>query len=378
MKAFFSAVGNAVWKYIREVDKLLLFAVLLLSAFGIVAISSATMYDPVLQKRNIVIQLFAITVGLIVMITVSKIDYDFLSELFPYIAGLAALMLLFTAIFAPDINGNKNWIPVGPVLVQTSEFTKAAFVITMAAHLRKIGDEIVRFRNIVFLGLHMLCYLIPIILQRDIGSALVYLCAFIVLLFMAGLQYRYLIGGLVLVTVSLPLIWEFLSGYQKARIIYGFQPELDPLNYGLQPLVSKIALGSGGLTGLGYGNGVQTQNDLLPASSTDFIFSIIGEEFGFIGCMFVILMLILIVFLIARNAVRAKDYCGKFICVAVASIIAVQTVINIGMCVGLSPVIGITLPFVSYGGSSVLSMYICLGLVQGTRVRREKVLKFTL
>ena len=164
---------------------------------------------------------------------------------------------------------------------------------------------------------------------------------------------------------------------QKARIIYGFQPELDPLGYGLQPLVSKIALGSGGLTGLGYGNGIQTQNDLLPASSTDFIFGIIGEEFGFIGCLFVIVMLILIVFLIARDAAKAKDYCGKYICVTVAAIIAVQTVINIGMCVGLSPVIGITLPFVSYGGSSVLSMYICLGLVQGTRIRREKVLNFT-
>lgn len=377
MRGFFSAVGAAVWNYIREADKLLAAAVFALSAFGVVAISSATMYDPDLQKRSVTIQLLAIFIGIIIMIILSKIDYDILAELAPYIVAASALVLLFTAIFAPNVNGNKNWLYIGPITIQPSEITKAAFAVTMAAHLRKIGNDIVRFRNIVFLGLHLLCYLVPIVLQKDIGSALVYLCAFAVLLFMSGLQYRYLIAGGVLVVAAVPLIWKFLSGYQKARIIYGFQPELDPLGFGLQPLVSRIALGSGQLSGLGYGNGIQTQNDLLPASSTDFIFSIIGEEFGFIGCAFVILMLILIIFLIARDAAKAKDNCGKYICIAVASVIAVQMMINIGMCVGLSPVIGITLPFVSYGGSSVLSMYICLGLVQGTRIRPERVLKFT-
>ncbi len=377
MRDFFSAVGAAVWNYIREADKLLAVAVLTLSTFGVVAISSATMYDPSLQKRSLIIQTAAILIGFLVMIILSKIDYDILSELSPYIVGFAFLLNLFTAIFAPNINGNKNWLIIGPISVQTSEITKAFFALTISAHLRKIGGEPASFKNILFLGLHFLCYAAPIVLQKDIGSVLVYLCAFAVLLYMSGLQYRYLIAGGVIVVAAVPLVWKFLSTYQKARIIYGFQPELDPLGYGLQPLVSKIALGSGGLTGLGYGNGIQTQNDLLPASSTDFIFGIIGEEFGFIGCMFVILMLIFIVLLIARDASKAKDYCGKYICITVASVIAVQTIINIGMCVGLSPVIGITLPFVSYGGSSVLSMYICLGLVQGTRIRREKVLNFT-
>lgn len=376
MRDFFSAVGAAIWNYIREADKLLAVAVFALSTFGVVAISSATMYDPSLQRRSVMLQLIAIGIGFVIMIVISKIDYDILSELSPYIAAAAFLVLLYTALFAPEVNGNKNWLYFGPVSIQPSEITKALFALTMAAHLRKIGGEPARFKNILFLGLHLLCYLLPIVLQKDIGSALVYLCAFAVLLFMSGLQFRYLVAGGLIVVAAVPLIWEFLSTYQKARIIYGFQPELDPLGYGLQPLVSKIALGSGGLTGLGYGNGIQTQNDLLPASSTDFIFGIIGEEFGFIGCLFVIVMLILIVLLIARDAAKAKDYCGKYICVTVAAIIAIQTVVNIGMCVGLSPVIGITLPFVSYGGSSVLSMYICLGLVQGTRIRREKVLNF--
>lgn len=376
VRDIFSAVGAAIWNYIREADKLLAVAVLTLSAFGVVAISSATMYDPSLQKRSVMLQLIAIGLGFVIMVVLSKIDYDVLSELSPYIVAAAFLVLLYTAFFAPDVNGNKNWLYIGPVSIQPSEVTKALFALTMAAHLRKIGGEPSSFKNVLFLGLHLLCYLLPIVLQKDIGSALVYLCAFAVLLFMSGLQFRYLIAGGVIVVAAVPLIWEFLSTYQKARIIYGFQPELDPLGYGLQPLVSKIALGSGGLTGLGYGNGIQTQNDLLPASSTDFIFGIIGEEFGFVGCVFVIVMLLLIVTLIAIDAAKAKDYCGKYICVTVAAIIAIQTVINIGMCVGLSPVIGITLPFVSYGGSSVLSMYICLGLVQGTRIRREKVLNF--
>lgn len=377
MKGFFSAVWAAVWNYIREADKLLTLSVVLLSGFGVVAISSATMYDPELQKRSVTIQLIAIGIGFLAMIIISKIDYDILSELSPYIIAASAIVLLYTAIFAPDINGNRNWLIFGPITIQPSEITKAAFALTMAAHLKKIGNDIVKFKSVLFLCLHLICYLLPIVLQKDIGSALVYLCAFAVLLFMSGLQYRYLIGGSVIVVAAVPLVWKFLSTYQKARIIYGFQPESDPLGYGLQPIVSKIALGSGGLTGLGYGNGVQTQNDLLPASSTDFIFSIIGEEFGFIGCAFVILMLILIVFFIARDAAKAKDYCGKYICITVSSIIAIQTIINIGMCVGVSPVIGITLPFVSYGGSSILSMFLCLGLVQGTRIRPEKVLKFT-
>ncbi len=380
MKGFFSAVGTAVWNYIREADKLLAAAVLALSAFGVVAISSATMYDPELQKRSVLIQIFAICIGFVIMIILSKIDYDILSELSPYIVAVSAILLLYTAFFAPEVNGNKNWLYIGPVTVQPSEITKAAFALTMAAHLNKIGNNPIKLKNIIFLGLHLLCYLVPIVLQKDIGSALVYLCSFAVLLFMSGLQYRYLIGGMIIVVAAVPLVWQFLSTYQKARIIYGFQPELDPLGYGLQPIVSKIALGSGQLTGLGYGNGIQTQNDLLPASNTDFIFSIIGEEFGFIGCVFVILALVLIVFLIARDsakAAKANDYCGKYICITVAAIIAVQTMINIGMCVGLSPVIGITLPFVSYGGSSVLSMFICLGLVQRTRLRPEKALKFT-
>ena len=213
MRDFFSTVGAAVWNYIREADKLLAVAVLTLSTFGVVAISSATMYDPSLQKRSLIIQTAAILIGFLVMIILSKIDYDILSELSPYIVGFAFLLNLFTAIFAPNINGNKNWLIIGPISIQTSEITKAFFALTISAHLRKIGGEPASFKNILFLGLHFLCYAAPIVLQKDIGSVLVYLCAFAVLLYMSGLQYRYLIAGGVIVVAAVPLVWKFLSTY---------------------------------------------------------------------------------------------------------------------------------------------------------------------
>ena len=150
MKGFFSAVGTAVWNYIREADKLLAAAVLALSAFGVVAISSATMYDPELQKRSVLIQIFAICIGFVIMIILSKIDYDILSELSPYIVAVSAILLLYTAFFAPEVNGNKNWLYIGPVTVQPSEITKAAFALTMAAHLNKIGNNPIKLKNIIF------------------------------------------------------------------------------------------------------------------------------------------------------------------------------------------------------------------------------------
>ena len=167
-----------------------------------------------------------------------------------------------------------------------------------------------------------------------------------------------------------------MKDYQKLRILYGFQPELDPLGKGYQPLVSRMAIGSGQLWGLGYQKGIQAQNSLLPEIRTDFIYAIVGEEWGFVGCVFVLLVLVTIVLLIFRNARKAKDQKGFFICIAVASTIMFQTLINIGMCIGVLPVIGVTLPFFSYGGSSVLALLISVGLVQAVCVKPDRSLKF--
>ena len=224
--------------------------------------------------------------------------------------------------------------------------------------------------------MHFAGYAIPIALQKDIGTLLIYLGMFVAMIFVAGIYFRYIAIFAVLGVAAVPLIWTHLSDYQQARIIYGFQPELDPLGYGLQPIVSKIAIGSGGVSGLGYGNGIQNQNSLLPEKATDFIFAIVGEEFGFIGCIAVLFLILVIAVLVIKNGILAKDKAGAYLCTAVGVMLLLQSCINIGMCVGLSPVIGVTLPFVSYGGSSILSLFVCMGFVQGVRIKPERVLSF--
>lgn len=361
-------------RYFRDIDLPLMFAVLLLSVFSVVAIRSATLASG--ATRYVMVQSIAIGLGILAAVIISLFDYEIFCDLSIPIVAASCALLLITAIFAENIDGNKNWLNLGIFNLQGSEFTKMAFAITMGTHLERVGKEINKVRNLLALLVHFGLYVIPIVLQKDIGSVLIYLGTFCILLFAAGIYYRYIAIALVLGVSSVPVIWQFLSVYQKSRIIYGLQPELDPLDYGYQPLISHLMIGSGQMNGMGYLQGIQTQNGSLPAARTDFIFSVVGEEFGFIGCIAVILVLFLIVFLIGKDAFLAKTPAGAYICLTVASVIALQTAVNIGMCIGVSPVIGVTLPFMSYGGSSVLSLFVGIGLVQSVRRKPEKVLSF--
>jgi len=373
-KNFLDLIYTKIKKYIIGVDKLLIFLLISLSIFSIYMIDSAA--KSVLRERSVTIQTIGLILGIIMMIIISKIDYDILSDLSPFLVAFSSIALIVTIFLATNKNGNYNWIEIGPINVQTSEFTKIAFAITFSTHLFKIKEKLNNIVNVLLLIVHFLLYFIPVVLQRDIGSALVYVFMFIVMLFVAGIYYRYLVMGVLLVAGISPIIWQNMKIYQKSRILFALQPELDPLKYGFQPLQSRMALGSGQFSGLGYGKGIQTQNELLPESHTDFIFAIIGEEFGFVGCLIVLTVLTVIIILIIRNAYKSKNETGYYICFGIAAMIMFQMLINVGMCIGLSPVIGITLPFVSYGGSSILSLYIAIGIVMSVRMKPEKKLKF--
>lgn len=374
MKLKFGERPYGVKSYIKSFDKVLLLMVSMLLIFSLLCINSAV--SGTANERSLYVQLVAIGLGIVGMIIVSKLDYDIISDLWKYIVVLSSFVLFLTAFIAPEIKGNKNWLILGPVSVQPSELTKICFAVTMSKHLSDIGKDINKPKNILFLCIHFSAYLLPIMLQGDVGSALIYIGMFGVLLFVAGIYYRYLIIAAVLVAGAVPVLWNLMKDYQKLRILYGFQPELDPLGKGYQPLVSRMAIGSGQLFGLGYEKGIQAQNSLLPESRTDFIYSNVGEEWGFIGCVVVLALLVAVILLIFRNAVKAKDKKGYFICVAVGSMIMFQMIINIGMCIGVLPVIGVTLPFFSYGGSSVLSSLVSIGLVQAVCVKPDRSLKF--
>ena len=359
---------SGIKRYFSDLDKLLVTVVTILLVAGLFTINSATKSTEI-NERCMQIQIAAIILGFIAMIVVSKIDYEKLSGFSVYIVIASFVLLLLTAIFAPEINGNKNWILIGSVNIQPSEFTKLCFAVTMSAHISRTGEEMNKLRNILAVSVHFLFYFIPVVLQGDIGTAIIYMGMFIVIVFVAGIKYRYMIAGLVGAIAAVPIVWSLLKTYQKERILYGFYPERDPLGRGYQPLASRMAIGSGQLFGMGYEQGIQSQNNLLPANHTDFIYAVVGEEWGFVGCIAVMLLLVVVVVLIVRNALRAKDRQGYLICMTIAAMIIFQSVINIGMCIGVSPVIGITLPFFSYGGSSVLSMLMAIGLVQSVCVK---------
>ncbi len=368
MKKQASFILEDIIDFFIKLDKKLILTVLLTSIVGVVAISSATS-----GARYVPLQIFGIAVGFVLMLIIARIDYEVMCDLYIPLIFICSALLLFTAFVADNIGGNKNWLNLGFINIQTSEFTKLAFIITTSAHINKLGDKLNRISSLLLLGAHFLMYFIPIVLQGDIGSSLIYIFTFVVMVYIAGLKYRYFIFGMIGIFAAAPVIWSVLRTDQKKRLIYGFQPELDPLGYGYQPIISKVALGSGQMKGLGYSNGIQSQNELLPASHTDFIFSIIGEEFGFIGCTLTLFLILLIVFLILLNTRKVENTNGTLICVGVACIIMFQTIINLGMVLGLSPVIGVTLPFVSYGGSSVMSMFMEIGLVLSVRYKSRQV-----
>lgn len=377
MKGTRSAFFDGFAMYLKRLDKAIIILSALLSACGLIAITSAVLADSS-KARCIPMQLIGIAGGFIIMFIVARIDYEFISDFYILISILSSALLFFTAIFADNQGGNYNWLTLGSINVQPSEFTKTAFVISISTHISRLGDRLNKPFSLLFVGVHFLLYFVPVLLQHDLGSAIIYLVMFVLILYAAGLQYRYIIIAFAMCAAAAPIIWEYLRVDQKKRIIYGFQPELDPLGYGYQPLIAKTALGSGEMDGLGFGNGIQTQNALLPANHTDFVFAIIGEEFGFLGCLFVLALMVLLVLFILLNITKIKNPCGRLICVGISGILIAQTLINLGMVLGLSPVIGVTLPFVSYGGSSVMSLFLAVGMVQSVRQKEltDKSLRF--
>jgi rod shape determining protein RodA len=214
-----------------------------------------------------------------------------------------------------------------------------------------------------------------VLLQGDLGSALVFVFVFLCMMFAAGVRLRYFAIGAGAVLCVSPFLWDRLSYYQQQRILVGFRPESDPQGFGYQILRAKEAIANGGMFGMGYMNGTLSQNpaaSALPKRHTDIIFAVLAEELGFVGVLFWLLLYTLLVVCILRNAVRARGNMGSYLCVGVAAVFIFQALENIGMCLGMLPVIGLTLPFLSYGGSSMLSSFLLIGIVQSVYIHRVK------
>ena len=365
-----------VTHYITNTDLYLVILALLCSAYGMVLIYSATLNPATAldgSTRNLFIQGAAILMGLIAFVIMSLIDLETMSgwwKIFVLI-NIGLQMLLFTPL-GVEVNGQRAWLDLGPTNLQPGELGKLIFIFTLAAHISEIKEHINEWRGLLVIALHTLIMMGAVVIASgDTGMAIQYFMIALIMLFTAGLSLKWLGVGCGLAVVSIPILWNFiLDDYQKTRILVLFDPSIDP-ETSRQATYGKIAIGSGQMDGQGLTHGTMTQMQLVPENHTDYIFSVAGEELGFIGCMLIIGLLTLLIMRLFYVSYRASTTFSSLLAVGVGGMFLFQVFMNIFMNVGLLPVMGLTLPFFSYGGTSVLTMYAALGIVAGVRMREK-------
>lgn len=349
-------------------NRWLILLCLLVSTYGCSLVYSAA-YSAGLGMSGAITQIVSSAVGIVLAIIISQIDYENICSAWPIWAGLSLVLVVLT--FTPlglNASGTDDtaWLALGigsfQLTFQPSEFMKIAFIITFSVHLTYVHDRIKQFRTILLLGLHAALPLMLVFAQGDDGTALVFVFIFLSMLFVSGINKLYYIGGLAAVCTAVPILWNFLSEDKKSRILCILPPYVDQYinSVGWQQYEGIKAIGSGQLTGVGYLNG---GNGFWFARNNDLIFTVAAEEFGFIGAIVLLILLCLLLAELMRCALRAQDRLGTYICVGMLALIGFQSIINLGMNLRLLPVIGITLPFFSAGGSSVATLYLGIGLV---------------
>jgi len=359
----------------KEIDYLMLLLTLVCTVFGIVVISSAV-FSTADGNKYVIIQSVAGVIGFLVMAVFTAVNFEKVGSAWKvlYIGSILLLILVLIIGTGKEDTGSKSWIRFGPIGIQPSEFVKISFIITFSKVVSDMGDTLNEPKNIVRLLAHLGILLFLIMLQPDFGTAMVFIFIFIGIVFAAGISYKYIITAAGTIIGIIPMVWFFfLKEYQKNRIRVFLNPESDPLGSGYQVIQSKIAIGSGQLFGKGLYQGTQTQLGYLPAKHTDFIFAVIGEELGLIGCVAVTILLFCFVYKCFLNATRIKSDMGRFICIGVACMFLAHIFENIGMCIGLMPVTGIPLPFFSYGGSSLITNFAAVGLVLSVYMRKKSI-----
>ncbi|MDQ7029688.1 MAG: rod shape-determining protein RodA [Ardenticatenia bacterium] len=355
-------MNRRVW---RNFDYSLLLLSLVLVAYGWLMVRSAQPPD----RPYAFYQLLWIGVGVSLSLVVSLIDYRLFNHVVRplYVALLLALGLVL--MMGRTAFGGQRWLAVLFFTVQPSELTKVGLIVTLAVFL---GRRTVGFRTAAISLLLVIPLAGLIFLQPSLSTALILFAIWGGMLFVAGVPVRYFLGGGVAFVATLPLMWSYLlQEYMRERIRIFLNPLADPGGSGYNLLQSRIAIGAGGLLGQGYGSGGQSQLGYLRVRHTDFIFSVIAEELGFLGALILFVLLMLLIFRLTHVAQQARDAQGRLIVAGVAVMIFFQAVVNIGVNMGLVPPTGVSLPFISYGGSNLITLFIGLGLAQSVALRRH-------
>lgn len=362
--------------FVHRADMFLFTMSVICALYGIIVIASATKSYENGSAQFVIVQTLALVLGILLFIAMTVIDVDIFAQHWTWLYGLSALLLLSLIPFgAVSDTGNNGWLRFFGIGIQPTEIVKLAFIIVLAKQLAYLKDyknlnSVTSVAQIV--GHFILMFGLILVTAQDLGSALVYFFIFAVMLFVAGVKIYWFIMGAAAIACMVPIFWTyFLEDYQRNRILAPYDSSIDPDNTGInwQQNQSKIALASGQLTGTGLGEGTQSQSNAIPGKHTDFIFAVIGEELGLIGACLVLLLLMIIVIRCIQVGLRSGSTMSMLVCFGVAATVVFQTFENVGMCIGIAPVVGITLPFFSYGGSSLFSMFAAMGLVSGIKYR---------
>jgi rod shape determining protein RodA len=365
---------NALKKFFTRTDWVLLALCLAASIFGIVMISSATNVSG--SGDYVTKQLIGLVAGLVLYVLISFVDMEILAEHTAIIVTAAAVFLASLYFFGIDAGtGNKSWlsVPLIPFYIQPAEYCKVVYIVAVARVTAVYKERINSFPCVLRLAFLAALFMgLILFISKDAGVMLIYVFITATMALSAGFSFLWFLGAAAAVAVVTPIVWNssLIATYQKNRILAVFDPSIDPKGTDIryQTQRSLNAISGGGLTGQGLYQGTKTQANAIPAQHTDFIFAVIGEELGFLGCVAVMLLLAAIILRILYIGAKSQSYFHRQICVGIAGMLLFQVIINIGMCVGVMPVIGITLPFISYGGSSMLSLFIAMGVVSSVKL----------
>lgn len=367
---------RTIGRFLREADIFLLIISIISSIYGIVLIASSRHID---SHSEVYVQFGALAIGLVLFILFTYIDIDIIADKYGFLFVFSILFLLTLQFwgYGTEEVGNRAWLRFFGIGIQPAEVVKVIFIIIIGRMVanykeRKTLNSIISIFQVMVV--FFVLFGMILIVSADLGSAIVYFFILVMMLFIGGLKLRWFVLGGAIIAAASPLLWmNFLTQRQKDRILGPLFPDmlseeaLDTVMW--QATRSVNAITSGGFKGVGLGNGRYTQRALIPHQHNDFVFSIAGEELGFIGCMAIIILLLVIIIRCIYVGIKSNNSLGMLVCVGIAAMFIVQTIENIGMCLAILPVVGITLPFFSYGGSSLVTAFAAMGIVSGIKMR---------
>ena len=362
---------RSILTHLKNLDWIIIGSAILLVGIGLLSLYSSSIGRG--DFTNFYKQAVFLGIGIAIMLAVSFLNYRLFKN-DPYFLlllwGLGVLALIGLLVFGPEIRGVKAWYKIGAISIDPVEYMKIALLLLMAKYFSLRHVEMYRIKHILLSAIYFGVPFALVFFQPNLGSGGLLIILWLIILLVSGLKLRHFLAIMAIGVLLVSFAWMFvLHDYQKNRIISFLEPELDPLGIGWSQLQSKIAIGNGGIWGAGIGQGTQTQHGFLTEPHTDFIFSAIGEEFGLVGVVILFVLFFLLLWRVFKIGIMVESNFPRLFAIGFGALLVIQFAVNIGMNIGLLPIVGLPLPFVSYGGSSLLMLFFGLGILQSIKTR---------